>query len=315
VRILTIHSAKGLEAPIVVLVDANHSEPARDDCGILCDWPQDADAPTHFSCFGRKDERGAARDELFAAEEAFRQQEDWNLLYVAMTRAKELLIVSGVAGTRNARPDGAVEGSWYQRIQAVPEFMDENDNALVSVSVQAAVEFSMPIFSPPILEDEVALEAERAARARASAIAEGIALHTLLERLTQFDTWPVEMPETCRIARWLSCSVEMADIVRERALNMLAAPALERFFNPAYFSFARNELEVLAGDETMRFDRAVVFDEEVWILDYKRDVLESEHADYAAQLQRYRQAAATVFPGMRLKTALVTPDGRLWEME
>ena len=35
VRILTIHSAKGLEAPIVVLLDANHSKPANDDAGIL----------------------------------------------------------------------------------------------------------------------------------------------------------------------------------------------------------------------------------------------------------------------------------------
>ena len=36
---------QGLEAPIVVLADANHSKQARDDYGILCDWPANADAP------------------------------------------------------------------------------------------------------------------------------------------------------------------------------------------------------------------------------------------------------------------------------
>ena len=40
VNILTIHSAKGLEAPVVAILDANHSEPIRDDYGILCDWPE-----------------------------------------------------------------------------------------------------------------------------------------------------------------------------------------------------------------------------------------------------------------------------------
>ena len=62
VRILTIHGAKGLEADIVVLLDANHSDPARDDYGVLCEWKQEADAPNHFSVFGRQAERGAARD-------------------------------------------------------------------------------------------------------------------------------------------------------------------------------------------------------------------------------------------------------------
>ena len=67
VRILTVHSAKGLEAPVVVLLDANHSKPARDDFGMLGDWAQYAEARLHFSAFGRSAERGAARDPLFAA--------------------------------------------------------------------------------------------------------------------------------------------------------------------------------------------------------------------------------------------------------
>jgi ATP-dependent helicase/nuclease subunit A len=167
VRILTIHGAKGLEAPIVVLADANHSKPARDDCGILCDWPEDADAPTHFSGFGRKDERGVARDALFEAEEAFRQQEDWNLLYVAATRAREMLFVSGVCGTQGALEDGCIEGSWYHRLLAVPEMGleeqqsesdlrkgngNDNNNGMPAEgdSVRSA-SFSLAMFDPPSL--------------------------------------------------------------------------------------------------------------------------------------------------------------------
>lgn len=310
VRILTIHSAKGLEAPIVVLVDANHSEPARDDCGILCDWPQEADAPTHFSCFGRKTERGAARDALFAAEEAFKAQEDWNLLYVAATRAKEILIVSGVAGTRGALEDGSIEGSWYQRLLAVPETIVQADAEAPAAAIVEST-FSLPLFDPPMLG-----ATERPARpAGGAAIDEGIALHTLLERLTQSPCWPVAVPDAARLAHWLRCPIAVAAVVREQAMHILSHPELERFFNPVHFRFARNEMEVLCGDELLRFDRAVVCDDHVWILDYKRDLLDSERADYRAQLARYLQAARQVFPDRRLMAALITADGRLWEME
>lgn len=312
VRILTIHSAKGLEARIVALVDANQGEGARDDCGILCDWPQDADAPTHFSCFGRKDERGMAREHLFEAEERFRQQEDWNLLYVAVTRAKSLLILSGVAGTRAALPDGVIEGSWYHRFQAaIPETIVEKRESREHAA--AAAEFSIPIFNPPLLEDEGAAEPELAL-ARSRAIDEGVALHALLEKITYRPAWPVSVPDAQCLTRWLSCPPAMAPVIRERALAILSQPELERFFNPAHFLFACNELEVVHGEAVLRFDRAVIFENEVWILDYKRGFLDSERSAYQGQLARYREAARQVFPGKAVRTALITSDGTLWEM-
>lgn len=314
VRILTIHSAKGLEASIVVLVDANHSEPARDDLGILCDWPQDADAPTHFSCFGRTHERGAARDTLFAAEEEFKRQEDWNLLYVAITRAKKMLIVSGVAGARGTLDDGTVEGSWYYRMQkAVPqyEFQQVQERAVDATQVASADEFSIPVFDPPALpprQDTTEREVHT------SAIDEGIALHALLERLTQASVWPVHVPDATQVARWLRCTNAIAATVREKAMHILSQPHLEAFFNPTHFRSAHNEMEVMSGNESMRFDRAVVCEDVVWILDYKRDLLDSERAAYQEQLLRYRNMAQQVFPGKSVRTALITADGRLWEM-
>lgn len=311
VRILTIHGAKGLEAPIVVLLDANHSEPAREDCGILCDWPQDADAPTHFSCFGRRQERGAARDALFEAEERFKIQEDWNLLYVAATRAKEILIISGVAGDRGALPDGMVEDSWYYRMRHVPEVGIDALPVDGNMVPELLGQFSIPIFDPPIM---AASNGAPALSVQNLAIDEGIALHTLLERVTQAPTWPLQVPESNQVARWLRCPPSIASTARERAVLILSQAHLERFFNPACFRMARNELEVLHGEQLLRFDRAVVFEDEVWILDYKRDLLDSERTAYQEQLARYRLAAQEVFPGKALRTALITADGRLWEM-
>jgi len=312
VRILTIHGAKGLEAPIVVLLDANHSKPANDDTGILCDWPQDQAAPTHFSAFGRKAERGAARDHLFVEEERFKAQEDWNLLYVAATRAKELLIVSGVAGLRNAQPGGIVEDSWYARLQAAPEV--ECDGSAHTSATAIEPDFALPIFELLPLPALQAPSPEPAPSSRSDAIAEGIALHALLERLTQAHVWPIRAPDAATIARWLPCSLAMAVIVREQALAILSQPALERFYNPARYRIARNEMDIVAADQLFRLDRIVVFDDEVWILDYKRNVLDSERAAYAIQLAQYRSAGQSVFAGKNMKSALITADGRLWEI-
>jgi ATP-dependent helicase/nuclease subunit A len=307
VRILTIHSAKGLESRVVVLMDANHSDPARDDIGILCDWPQDATAPTHFSAFARAAERGAARDQLFAAEDAFKMQEDWNLLYVAATRAKELLIVSGVASRKSAS-DGMDDGSWYARLQveSTPLIERELNNDVVQVEEH----FVLATFDPPSL---ALPPAEKVARFDDNAIEEGIALHALLERLTHADGWPITVPGVDVVAHWLACTRRLATIVRAHAEVILAQPKLERFFNPMLFRRACNEMDIVFEGKLLRFDRVVQFDDTVWILDYKRDVLESERAKYQLQLASYRRAAQAVYVDSKIKAALITVDGRLWE--
>jgi ATP-dependent helicase/nuclease subunit A len=309
VRILTVHSAKGLEAPIVALLDANHSKPARDDYGILCDWPQDAEAPRHFSAFGSSAERGAARDLLFAAEEGFKTQEDWNLLYVATTRAKQLLIISGVAG----RSGGITEDSWYARLGQVPEtIIDGNPEHVPDIVASGVQRFSQEIFDPPQLPPPAVAVATTF---DSQVIAEGIALHGLLERVTQHGQWPVALPDAETIARWLPCPLVMAKQVRQQAQTILAQTELEHFFNPALHLHARNEMEIITGDIVLRFDRVVVFESEVWILDYKRNLLDSERAAYTAQLRNYREAAQPVFADKRLRTALLTVDGRLSEVD
>lgn len=253
-----------------------------------------------------------ARDALFAAEERFKQQEDWNLLYVAATRAKEILIVSGVAGARGALEDGSIAGSWYHRLQAVPVLLEVEAGMAGDGSASAAAdEFSIPIFNPALFE-----ETDRIAPPlHTLEIDEGVALHTLLERLTQGPAWPVAVPDAAQIVRWLRCPPAIAQTIRERALLILSQPALERFFNPAHFRSARNEMEVVDGNALMRFDRTVVYEDEVWVLDYKRDLLESERAAYYDQLSRYCSAAQRVFPGKAIRAALITADGRFWEVD
>ena len=309
VRIMTIHAAKGLEAEIVVLMGANQSDQNKDHSGVLCDWPQDASGPTHFSLFGKAAERGLARAHLFQQESSFSDQEKLNLLYVAITRAKRYFIVSGVASEKGAEP--VVADSWYEKFMHLDavDMSAVQEQTLNTQSDAQAVEFAVPVFNPPTfaLPHSSSLADEETEATR-----EGTLLHLLMECLTTPSVWPVQVPAEQLIAQWLSCTFEQAQVIRQQAVTILSRPELERFFNPQYFQFARNEMELVHEGEILRFDRIVMLDDGLWILDYKRNYLPSQQEDYQAQLQHYRNAVAKLYPAQTINTALITVDGRLW---
>lgn len=309
VRILTIHSAKGLEAEIVVMLDSNHSEAAKDQTGILCQWPLQKNEKKHFSVFGRKDQRGAARDALFAQEEAQAKQENWNMLYVAVTRAKQLLILSGVASDKAADVDGVSKEGWYARFGMLDEVLLSDDSY---ASDEIAEEcFAMALFSPPDLR----LPAPELIAESSPEQLEGIALHALMERLTnQVQSWPVQIPEVEAIAAWLPCSSSTAATIRRQAMNILSNKELEQYFNPSRFTYARNEMDILYQQLVVRLDRVVVLDNEVWVLDYKRQLLASERDAYQEQLKGYGDALMSIFSDKKIRGALILSEGALIEM-
>jgi ATP-dependent helicase/nuclease subunit A len=82
-----------------------------------------------------------------------------------------------------------------------------------------------------------------------------------------------------------------------------------------HYDFARNEMALVHQGQLSLIDRLVTKGDVVWVLDYKRNFLESQREDYALQLSRYREACVRLFPGKQICTALITVDGRLWTIE
>ena len=83
---MTVHGAKGLEAPLVLLADAT-ADPAR-----LGRTPITLDHEVESSAIvpllrPRKEERGPPFEAKIAEQEARDLEEHWRLLYVALTRA------------------------------------------------------------------------------------------------------------------------------------------------------------------------------------------------------------------------------------
>jgi ATP-dependent helicase/nuclease subunit A len=331
-RIYTVHEAKGLEAPIVWLLDANDTQSKADSYSVLLDWQPNAPRPAHFSLYSDKRGRGAKRAHYFDADEAYARREEMNLLYVAMTRAKQALLVSG-----NGE---AAETSWYGRIAQVvgeqPNPLNNgqpvgaatstgsghastaNSNRQQASSYDAALQQPMPT-------------GKRAAR-NTMQQQRGIWLHALLQHLTSPRPFtrapkvgnPLSAKADAELTQGLGERAELQtrcgipademDTLWQQARALLAQARLQRFFDPQHYRSANNEMPyVNARGELKRIDRLVEFDDEVWVLDYKL----GEAADavrYRAQMSEYREAMQTVYAGKAVRCALVFADGMLSEV-
>jgi ATP-dependent helicase/nuclease subunit A len=113
-RVMTVHGAKGLEARLVILADAAaNPDSGGHDGGI--DWTIPGKTLSIPVDGIRAHERPAVIADAYADQRERDREEHWRLLYVAMTRARERLFVTG---TLSAQDKGApAEDSWYAVIQ------------------------------------------------------------------------------------------------------------------------------------------------------------------------------------------------------
>ena len=298
-RIYTVHEAKGLEAPIVWLLDANDTQHKADSYNVLLDWQPNAPRPAHFSLYSDQRARGAKRAPYFAADEIYAQREQMNLLYVAMTRAKQALLVSGSGEME--------ETSWYGRIAQVAKQssnpLQEMAHSVAAVTEKLSVAMDAALLRPLPTGQYVPRTTAEQRR--------GIWLHALLQHLT---------PSLCTLASSPSpdgggkqalqqrCGIppnEM-DSLWQQAQHLLALPHLQRYFDPQHYLSANNEVSyVNARGELKRIDRLVEFDNEVWVLDYKTGASAG-----LAQLEEYRSAMQAIYPGKTVRCALIFSDGK-----
>jgi ATP-dependent helicase/nuclease subunit A len=118
VRVMTVHSAKGLEGNIVFLIDA-HRPPNEKDIGFPLEMQKaDAQAPESGRLrllVGGKD--GDTPGSAAARGEKKRQlyEEYRRLFYVATTRARDRLYIAGIERGNDKNPRGkpTVEKSWH----------------------------------------------------------------------------------------------------------------------------------------------------------------------------------------------------------
>jgi ATP-dependent helicase/nuclease subunit A len=110
VRVMTVHGAKGLQAPLVILPDTVGLPP--DPAGLV--WAEDAALGADLPLWTPRREFACAATEAARQQRQRLAEEEQNrLLYVALTRAEDRLVV---CGWQPARP--LPERCWYALVRA-----------------------------------------------------------------------------------------------------------------------------------------------------------------------------------------------------
>ena len=269
----------------------------------------------HFSAFADLASRGKQRAPLFEADAKQQAREEMNLLYVAMTRAKQVLLVSGHA--KNAEAEQQKKNiSWYDRIAKVVNAARDNPLRQRPSEGLPANDFKTPSSAtmPPNLPPQIAVGQRRDHDTAAQN--QGTWLHALLEHLAPVSGWSAGQTgiEKNTLLQRLQIPADACETLWQRAQQLLSDQSLQRFFDANFYGAAYNELAyVNAAGELKRIDRLVEFDTEVWVLDYKFGSPESA-ARYRPQMLEYQTSMQDIYVGKMIRCDLIFHDGTFIEI-
>ncbi len=313
VRLLTVHGAKGLEAPLVLLLDSDAPPPKAQTMGVLLDWPGEAKAPHSFIFLASESQVPPSVAAALATEQQARQREELNALYVAMTRAQRRLVLSSV------QPHVANGASWWQRLQPGCEPIDMAP-AVPSVTVRPASTAPERILLP-VLPDNQTPPASRAAAAAAAAEPEsslesqiGQAMHRLLEWAEPGER-ASSAAQVRAVAREFALDAAQADQAAEMARRILTGEAAWAW-DATVIDWQGNEVALGWHGQSLRLDRLVrrADTRTWWVLDYKSAALPQRQPELLAQLHTYRAAVQAAYPGEAVRAAFVTAQGAVVEL-
>ncbi len=342
VRLLTIHAAKGLEAPVVFVVDCAASESVQRANRALVHWPADQNRPSQFLLTTSSRWQDRATGSLLQQEQEAERREDLNLLYVALTRARQYLFISASAPRKGA------ELGWYGRVRdGLAALVEADRDGVLALAMGEAPPIDPPPPSAPSQElpADVRLSQEIGV-SRAAAVIQpsnvdvgagspehsqedgrprGIALHKLLELLT---AGIVESTAGHRAAAEVGLPADAEDVAQwlAEAKALLHEPTLAHLFAPQCYEQAFNEVPLQFNlDErpvSGIIDRLVVTKNEVLIVDYKTHRLRDERdaeflaATFEPQLRLYAEGTRRLWPQRKVRAFLLfTHDRRLHEIQ
>ncbi|MBT8593509.1 UvrD-helicase domain-containing protein [Polynucleobacter paneuropaeus] len=339
VRLMTIHGAKGLEAPFVIMLDANNTEWRAPHRGVLLDWSPEHTAPSHLSLYTKKTLTGE-REHIRQKENEVSQNENWNLLYVAMTRAKQGLWISGA----QSRTTGGInERSWYGRALAADiETLDISTlDQEEKIENQAQDKDQIELGSMPFKIDHFDIVWDQAKQSHQEKLAqiesgtlkeskqikeespdpelldEGTHFHKLLEFLTTQTGTEIklEIPSDQEIMAWLDTDQVMAQKLQAHIKTVLNTNELKPYLTEGKWLQAWNELDIVSEEgKSYRMDRLVEFEDHFAILDYKLSIPEAgseKYNKYQAQLQNYQKELERIRKDKPSKAYLISATGKI----
>lgn len=343
VRVMTVHGAKGLEAPYVLLADTTSGPMTRRSAGLLrVELPDGRRVALHAPA--KKGDTSAMAAARQSGDDA-QQDEYRRLLYVALTRAETALVLCGADGARQRPAD-----CWYDLVRSAlePEALEVPASGFAGTvlrwragAADAALP-PLPVPPPPAGAAEERALAQALARPvretlapaslrpsgadvfgpaptgdAARALERGDLLHRLMAALAP-------LAEAVRAEpgrRLLASSTDWPEAAREEllaeALATLALPELAELFAPGSLGEVPLAGELEDGTPVSgRIDRLSVSDGAVLIADFKTDrhvprVASAMPPAHIRQVALYARLIAKLFPGKPVRALLVYTAGPL----
>jgi len=318
VQLLTIHGAKGLEAPVVLLLDADSEAPRSETMGVQVDWPGEDEAPRRFVFLASQSQPPACMIEALSREKEAQQREELNALYVAMTRARDQLVVSSV------QPHRAQASSWWARLQgdglpAAAGWADAGDGVGPAGTIPATQLAALEL--PTLPMETVALQ-QGAPSDASVALAQteslssriGQAMHRLLERhgrhLPAAPSAPLEA-----VAAEFALTAAQSQLALGMAVCIVQGAGAWAW-DDADLGWHGVEVALMDRGELLRLDRLVQrrASGEWWVLDYKSASHPEADPQLISQLLRYRAAVQRAQAGQVVRAAFLTADGAIFEI-
>ena len=338
VRVMTVHGAKGLQAPVVILPDTT-SKPKTSAPAVLASANAVVWSP-------RKETDAEASKRARAIAEAKAREEHRRLLYVALTRAQDRLIIAGHwQGQAGEGKIGYDKDSWYALCDMAMAALEPEEFELglrfgkVSVAgygealAASMGEGNLPgwALTPPkadpvarklsaptsLLGPKTRIVAPFDA-AREERLKRGRAIHALLQYLPELPEEKREAAADAYLSRDGELTAAQRAEMKAAALGVMRDPALGAIFQPG----GRAEAAIIGRAPELpegtvingRVDRLVVTPTQVLVIDFKTDQPAPEKAEdvaetYVAQMAAYWAVLKTAFPDREVVAALCWTDG------
>lgn len=341
VRILTIHASKGLEAPVVFLADSAQGSSADKAYRTLLHWPPEAARPESFMLIGKKEQHPESVCLQLDSELEEQERESANLLYVALTRARQAIYVSGV------KPKRGDNTGWYGvlRRSMDPQAETSPDEACI---LESGIPESLPHGQPPaeqaeaitvdphlskplnmsINEVEIAPSYQNAAIQSTSYTGDedgklrGIVIHRLLQEMTQQDEahWKEHVIDVLSEFNLNPDSAEALEWYRE-CRELLQDTRLAEIFEAKDGIEAINEVPLIYRHDNKTvngiIDRLILRTDEIWIVDYKthrhanRNNVAELTRHYRQQIDYYATGIKQLWPEKNIRGFLLFTTLRL----
>ena len=344
VRVMTVHGAKGLQAPVVILADVTSDSTKKPDRSV--NLKLDGGELPLLNI--RKQERFGQLEQAAEMQENREQQEHLRLLYVAMTRAEEHLIMAGSLSDQLAAKGIPPESSWFPHLERGMsdagcgwEDDDYFHSKMMLVGGEAMDVASKPeqpvkdvaniaapgwLFKPapeerrpprPLVPSQIDDDDHGeppAMKAMQLAAEKGKLAHMLFERVVGDD------PEKSlkQANTWLERQFLPAGLKASEIIGMVAQVVRDPDFSAWFGENSRAEVPLAAvvGETVIsgRVDRLLIENSKVSLLDFKTSRGVPKNADsvptaFLKQMAHYVAALEVIFPDHEIEAALLYSFG------